>query len=1324
MEKVKRVIAIILTAVMIVILLPVNSMSSKAVDYSFSGIAHVQTYGNRTGQWDGKTLTLGTTGQGKRLESVTINFNNQTGYEGSIIYRVHRQTYGWTDWVHSGNAAGTVGQGKRLEALQLKLTGELAKHYSIRYRVHIQTYGWNQGWQYDGALAGTTGEAKRLEALEIQLVPQNTNSLNVVYRVHRQTYGWETNWSTSGNVSGTTGQAKRLEGITLALTGNTYSGGITYRTHVQSYGWMNWVTDGAVSGTYGEAKRLEAIQIKLTGEIANYYDIYYRVHAQTYGWLGWAKNGQASGTEGLAKRLEAIQIVLVKKNAGVPSSTYNGVTQTRSQSCVSKNAITSIYVYGTTLTVGQSAALQCNVHPSNASKEGLLWESSDPSVASVDNDGRVTAIGKGKTQITVTASNGIKNSTTVTVKNPEGSIRSIYLYSHHMYVGETYDMKKSLDVYPENASKDGLQWSVDNTEIATIDQNGKLTGISNGDVTVTVTAPNGKSDFTTVTVGLPTGAIKTISLYAPTGNLFVGDTYDLGAYMTISPSYANKTNLRWASDNESAISVDGNGMVTAKAEGTATITVVTQYNVKASVKVTAVRCRTESIKLEDQNMIAGESVDLASLMVLKPEKADKTDFKWNSDNESVAKVNNVGFVQTVNPGIAIITVTDSNGVKGTATITVHDTSYVRVDNISLSDTFKTMYPGDVNLLQVSFSPKNASNKNVIWESSDASVVSVNAGVITAKRTGKATITAKSENNKVAECTITVKDGITRFGESWIVDGQWEIKVNSIIRHTTCNSYDSKKGDVIIVEYTYKNIGYDGDLYVFSNRMSICDQDGELGSAYSCTHDIAPKTCAIGTKCTASQAFVLPYNSSSVELMFELSTSYTTGSNTRMKQTFKLPIGKQQSISLNVTEKDIAEGDSYTLTATTPSGTGASWVSSDSDVATVNALGVVTAKKKGTAIITAFIDGAKAYCIIHVKDESEVPVDLKLDKQSLTLVDKDIFKDYSTKDQLTATANTSKEIIWKSLNEEIATVSQDGKVTAVSPGETRIVASVRGEEQSCNVVVLDATTIPVSLSFDEASVNIEKNKTTQLTVQTNSKQNIVWKSEDESVATVSETGKVTGVNYGSTVITASIGETQAVCKVEVGGLEILNGEETVCPLGGTLQLRTASSSKNTINWKSNRTSVVTVDENGLVTGKGLGYALVTATVDGYETDCLIRVNSLQVECSSPLNTSISVVTLTVKNISDKEVMFDPTQCGVLTDGTTSTSNRVYKINGSVSYCSIEPGETATLTLSMSVYGTAYIILGKKSKIVLGGLYDGNSYGGILNVDDDSYLENLK
>ncbi|MBQ8165479.1 MAG: hypothetical protein IJZ96_00425, partial [Lachnospiraceae bacterium] len=66
--------------------------------------------------------------------------------EGSIEYRVHRQTYGWTDWVNAGQPAGTTGESKRLEGIQIRLTGELAEHYSVKYRVHIQTYGWEQGW--------------------------------------------------------------------------------------------------------------------------------------------------------------------------------------------------------------------------------------------------------------------------------------------------------------------------------------------------------------------------------------------------------------------------------------------------------------------------------------------------------------------------------------------------------------------------------------------------------------------------------------------------------------------------------------------------------------------------------------------------------------------------------------------------------------------------------------------------------------------------------------------------------------------------------------------------------------------------------------------------------------------------------------------------------------------------------------------------------------------------------------------------------------------------------------------------------------------------
>ena len=296
-KGIKRIVTAALAAVLMVTQLPaINSKAAAGI--SIYGKAHVQTYGDTNGKIVKEngidTLVLGTRGQAKRVESMTINLQNESGYTGTIQYRVHRQTYGWTNWLNAGQPAGTTGQAKRLEAIQMRLTGELAQHYDIRYQVHIQTYGDNQGWVYNGALAGTTGEAKRLEEVKIQIIPKNTvdETASINYRVHRQTYGWETKWAKDGSVSGTTGQAKRLE----------------------------------------------AIRIRLTGELAQHYDIYYRVHAQTFGWMGWAKNGESAGTAGYGKRLEAIQIMLVKKGAAAPRATVKGITQTTSKSFNDANA--------------------------------------------------------------------------------------------------------------------------------------------------------------------------------------------------------------------------------------------------------------------------------------------------------------------------------------------------------------------------------------------------------------------------------------------------------------------------------------------------------------------------------------------------------------------------------------------------------------------------------------------------------------------------------------------------------------------------------------------------------------------------------------------------------------------------------------------------------------------------------------------------------------------------------------------------------------------------------------------------------------------------
>jgi uncharacterized protein YkwD len=334
-----RIMGFMLTLSLVIGVLSVwtPAAAKAASGLSLSGTAHVQNDGDvdaTTAKVDGiETLVLGTRGQGKRVERITLNLTNNTGISGSLQYQVHIQDKGWTDWLSAGQAAGTAGQGKRLEGIRIRLTGALANFYDVRYSAHIESYGDKQGWVYNGALAGTTGEGKRLEEIRVQLVPKGSVSTTptLSYRVHVQNQGWESTWASAGGLAGTTGQGRRLEGITITVNDNLYSGGIRYKTHIQDIGWESeWKTDGEMSGTQGLGKRLEAIKIELTGTLANIYDIYYRVHAQDYGWLGWAKNGEESGTSGGAKRLESIQIVLVRKGSSAPSDTYNGITSAKS----------------------------------------------------------------------------------------------------------------------------------------------------------------------------------------------------------------------------------------------------------------------------------------------------------------------------------------------------------------------------------------------------------------------------------------------------------------------------------------------------------------------------------------------------------------------------------------------------------------------------------------------------------------------------------------------------------------------------------------------------------------------------------------------------------------------------------------------------------------------------------------------------------------------------------------------------------------------------------------------------------------------------------
>lgn len=148
-------------------------------------------------------------GGGVCKKSYDINSNSIYGYgrpgydteevKGTMKYRVHQQTYGWSDWKNEGEEAGVTQQAKRLEAIQIDPAGR-----QISVKAHIQGIGWRDyGIITKDTIIGTTGEARRLEAIEIH---------GAVIQCHIQTIGWAEGF---GNLQGTVGLAKRIESVRI-----------------------------------------------------------------------------------------------------------------------------------------------------------------------------------------------------------------------------------------------------------------------------------------------------------------------------------------------------------------------------------------------------------------------------------------------------------------------------------------------------------------------------------------------------------------------------------------------------------------------------------------------------------------------------------------------------------------------------------------------------------------------------------------------------------------------------------------------------------------------------------------------------------------------------------------------------------------------------------------------------------------------------------------------------------------------------------------------------------------------------------------------------
>ena len=346
-----------------------------------------------------------------------------------------------------------------------------------------------------------------------------------------------------------------------------------------------------------------------------------------------------------------------------------------------------------------------------------------------------------------------------------------------------------------------MVWTSSNKNVAIVNANGRVTGLSAGKTTITVTTVSGGETATcevTVTeeaVVNPTG----ISLNQSSMTLEKDAKGQLTA--TVTPSNADDKTVIWDSSNLNVAEVDSNGRVTAIDVGTATITATTadgKYSAKCTVTVTKPVVRVTGIIISNTALTLEKDQTAQISAGTQPANADNTTILWESSNPEIVTVDSNGNLEAVGYGTATITATTADGGYSRACI-VTVPEVIEVTGIELSSEEITITNGRTADLKVTILPEDATNKNYTYEISDETVVSFTGDGVKGLKVDTATITFKTEDGEFEKtCTINVIEPDT---ELTITSSLYQISEENIIYEVSPNTTVAEFKENIITNAT-------------------------------------------------------------------------------------------------------------------------------------------------------------------------------------------------------------------------------------------------------------------------------------------------------------------------------------------------------------------------------------------------------------------------------------------------------------------------------------------------------------------------------------------
>ena len=424
---------------------------------------------------------------------------------------------------------------------------------------------------------------------------------------------------------------------------------------------------------------------------------------------------------------------------------------------------------------GKTYQLVSTILPDNANNKQVVWTSSDPDIVSVNEvSGYIEGLKEGTAVITVrTLINDKTSECIVNVTDRNILVNDINVNEKYVSLAVGYTQSLTYQTSPSNATELNLKFSSSDSSVATVSANGIVTGVKEGSAIITVSSANGAVRDTSYVTVYKTGtstvsdgeSIRTetypesINILSESANLSVGTTSQLIA--EVSPSNTNQS-ISWSSSNSNVVTVDSNGLLTAKGVGTATIVAKTINNITDTCQVTvgnySLNLRSILITTDYSVLPIGSKKQL--VVAFNPSNATNKTVTWSSNNASVATVDSSGNVKAISPGSAIITARSSDGgYTDTAIIeVVNYDNLVEEKTLSFASSSYSIGVNQTVTLNPIITPSNATFKAVEFQSSNASIATVDEnGVVRGIAPGTATITATTKRNGIkASVSVTVR----------------------------------------------------------------------------------------------------------------------------------------------------------------------------------------------------------------------------------------------------------------------------------------------------------------------------------------------------------------------------------------------------------------------------------------------------------------------------------------------------------------------------------------------------------------------------------------